>query len=401
MCASPKVCVCVQLAMYAIPRYVTIPTPPTHPNPKMCVCVCVQLGMYASPRYVTIPTQPKGMRVCTVGNVCKSKVCYHPHHPQRYVCVYSWECMQVQGMLPSPPHTHPPTPTQRYVCVCVRAVGNVCKSKVCYQPHPTHPPTPTQRHVCVQLGMYASPRYATIPTPHTHPPQPKGMCVCVCACSWECMQVQGMLPSPPHTPTHPNPKVCWECMQVQGMLPSPPHPPTHPNPKVCVCVCVYRWVPKNTLCVQMSQICVRRWGFWSVCTDESNLCAQMSPHPRFDSSKILLVKIQAFTLKTPQTNENKVSSSGYFSNPECLVGTIAQKDYWSFDHFFSSMDWKKLKKYNSLKAIASKQNDLKLYTRSEGIYARNCKMARDIIAYFTKLKVQWSRQHKRCNHTKG
>ena len=33
------------------------------------------------------------------------------------MCVYSWECMQVQGMLPSPPH--PPTPTQRYVCVCV------------------------------------------------------------------------------------------------------------------------------------------------------------------------------------------------------------------------------------------------------------------------------------------
>ena len=33
--------------------------------------------------------------------------------------------------------------------------------------------------VCVQLGMYASPRYVTIPTPPTHPPptQPKGMCV--------------------------------------------------------------------------------------------------------------------------------------------------------------------------------------------------------------------------------
>ena len=79
--------------------------------------------------------------------------------------------------------------------------------------------------VCVQLGMYASPRYVTIPTPPTQPP------------------------------TH--------------------HPP---NPKVCV----YRWVPKNTLCVQMSQICVCRWGFWSVCTDESNLCAQMSPLPSAD-----------------------------------------------------------------------------------------------------------------------
>ena len=55
---------------------------------------------------------------------------------------------------------------------------------------------------------------------------------------------------------------------------------------------------------------------------------------RPDSSKILWVRIQAFTLKTPQTNQNKVSSSGYFSNPKCLVGTIAQKDYWSFDHVF-------------------------------------------------------------------
>ena len=115
-----------------------------------------------------------------------------------YSCVSSWECMQVQGMLPSPPPTHPPTPTQRYVCVCV------------------------------QLGMCASLRYVTIPTPPTHPPQPKGMCVCVCS---------------------------WECMQVQGMLPSPPHPPTHPK-GMCVCACAYRWVPKNTLCVQMSQICV-------------------------------------------------------------------------------------------------------------------------------------------------
>ena len=96
---------------------------PTPPNPKVCVCVCVR----------------------TVGNVCKSKVCDHPHpthpptQPERCVCAcvcvcaYSWECMQVQGMLPSP--AHPPThPTK--VCVCVRTVGNVCKSKVCYHPHP-------------------------------------------------------------------------------------------------------------------------------------------------------------------------------------------------------------------------------------------------------------------------
>ena len=124
--------------MYASPRYVTIPTPPTHPPQPN-------------------PHQPKGMCVCvcTVGNVCKSKVCYHPHpHPPPHptppthpnpkvyvcVCVYSWEYVcKSQGMLPSPPH--PPTPPK---CVCVCTVENVCKPKICYHPHPTHPPTPPQ-----------------------------------------------------------------------------------------------------------------------------------------------------------------------------------------------------------------------------------------------------------------
>ena len=95
VCASLFLQLCVQLGMYASPRYVTIPTPPTHPPQPKGMCVCVQLGMCASLRYVTIPThppQPKGMCVCAVGNVCKSKVCYHPHP------------------------THPPTPK---VCVCV------------------------------------------------------------------------------------------------------------------------------------------------------------------------------------------------------------------------------------------------------------------------------------------
>ena len=168
-----------------------LPSPPTLPTHSMCatpkVCVCVQLGMYASPRYVTIPNpppQPKGMCVCTVGNVCKSKVCYHPHpiHPpppnERYVCVCdSWECMQVQGMLPSP--THPPTHPNPKVCVCVYSWE--CTQVQGMLPSPTHPPTHPNPKVCVcvQLGMYASPRYVTIPTPPTHPPQPKGMRVCV------------------------------------------------------------------------------------------------------------------------------------------------------------------------------------------------------------------------------
>ena len=190
------------------------------------------------------------------------------HHPRSSMCATPKVCVCVQlGMYP----------TQRYVCVCT--VGNVCKSKVCYHPHPTHPPTHPDPNVCVcvQLGMYASPTYVNIPHP-THPPTtPTQRYVCVC--SWECMQVQGMLPSPPHPPT---PTQRYVCVQL-GMCASPryvtiPTPPTHP-PQRYVCMCVYRWVPKNTLCVQMSQICVRRWGFWGVCTDESNLCAQMSPLP--------------------------------------------------------------------------------------------------------------------------
>ena len=117
------VCVCVQLGMYASPRSVTIPTPPTHPDPNVCVCVCVQLGMYASATYVNIP-HPTHPPTHLFGNVCKSKVCYHPHP------------------------THPPQP--KGMCVCT--VGNVCKSKVCYHPHPTHPPTPKVVYVCVQMS---------------------------------------------------------------------------------------------------------------------------------------------------------------------------------------------------------------------------------------------------------
>ena len=96
------------------------------------LCVQVQGTLSSHPPPPTHPPYPPTTRTL---------VCVQP---QRYVCVYSWECMQVQGMLPSPPHP-PPTPTQKYVCVCT--VGNVCKSKVCYHAHPpTHPP---QRYVCV------------------------------------------------------------------------------------------------------------------------------------------------------------------------------------------------------------------------------------------------------------
>ena len=131
-----------------------------------------------------------------------------------YSCVYSWECMQVQGMLPSPPH--PPTPTQRYVCVynweCVQVQGML--------PSPPHPPTHPNPKVCVcvQLGVYASPRYVTIPTPPT--PHPKGMCV-------------------------------WMCVQMSPQ-------------KHVVCT------DESDLCAQMRLLgCVYRW-VKSVCADESS-----------------------------------------------------------------------------------------------------------------------------------
>ena len=167
-----------------------LPSPPHPPTPTQRY-VCVQLGMYASPRYV-IPSPP------------------HPFHPPTHppkVCV----CVQL-GMHPSPPH--PPTPTQRYVCVCT--VGNVCNSKVCYT-IPT-PPTPTQRYV----------RVCTVGN--------------VC-----------------------NSKVCYTI----------PTPPTHPNPKVCVCVQMSPQkhvvcTDESDLCAQMRLLeCVYRW-VKSVCADESS-----------------------------------------------------------------------------------------------------------------------------------
>ena len=185
--------------MCACPRN-THPTQPT----KVCVCAysweCLQVqGMLPSPPHP--PTQP-------------TKVC---------VCAYSWECMQVQGMLPSPPH--PPThPTQRYVCVC--AYSWECMQVQRMLPSPAHPPAhPTKVCVCVcvQLGMYASPRYVTIPSPPTHPTQ---------------RYVWGMYASPRYVTI--------------------PTPPTHPPPTQ----------PKG-MCVQMSP------QKHVVCTDESDLCAQM------------------------------------------------------------------------------------------------------------------------------
>ena len=218
--------------MCASPRNVIIPpTPPTHPtdHPHSSMCATHHIRRLVCVHVLGTPTPP---------------------NLQRYVCVcaYSWECMQVQGMLLSPPH--PPTqPKGMCVCVCVQLGMYASPRYVTIPSPPTHPPT-LQRYVCVcvQLGMYASPRYVTIPSPPTHPPNPK-VCVCVC------VQL-GMYASPRYV-----------------TIPTPPtHPPTtHPTQRY-VCTdespktrCVYRWVrfvcadEAFGVCVQMSQICVRRW----------------------------------------------------------------------------------------------------------------------------------------------
>ena len=80
--------------------------------------------------------------------------------------------------------------------------------------------------VCVQLGMYASPRYVTIPTPPTHPPT-----------------------------THPTQRyVC-----------------TDESPKTR---CVYSWV--RFVCADEA---FDRW-VKSVCADESPPFSHPSPHPK-------------------------------------------------------------------------------------------------------------------------
>ena len=155
--------VCVQVqGTLPSPPPPTHPAHPTYPNRiRMVVCMQVQ-GMLSS--HPTHPTpNPSNLYW---EDVCKSKVCYHPPQPTpptqptQPIQPVLGGCMQVQGMLPSPP-TQPIQPIQ------IKSVRSyVCKSKVCH-----HPPPP--------------------PTHPTHPTYPNRIRMVVC------MQVQGMLSSPP------------------------------------------------------------------------------------------------------------------------------------------------------------------------------------------------------------
>ena len=71
--------------MYASPRYVIMPPNPPHPPNHPTHPTCIG-RMYASPRYVIIPPPPT-----------------HPTHPTYPNRIRMVVCMQVQGMLSSPP----------------------------------------------------------------------------------------------------------------------------------------------------------------------------------------------------------------------------------------------------------------------------------------------------------
>ena len=116
---------CVASNMCASARNVIIP-PPTQPRPVALHPTCVQVqGMLSSPP----PPSPDQLRC--IQHVCKCKECYHPP---------------------------PPTPDQ------LRSIQHVCKCKECYHP-PSHPPQTS----CVASNMCASARNVIIPpTPRCH-----------------------------------------------------------------------------------------------------------------------------------------------------------------------------------------------------------------------------------------
>ena len=144
------------------------PTHPTHPTTQPIQPVlggCMQVQVCYHP-----PTQPiQPIQIISVRSyVCKSKVRYHhpPHHPPTHPThptypnqIRTVVCVQVQGTLSSPP-PHPPTP-QPIQPIQIESVWSyVCKSKVCHHHPPTHPTYPNRIRmvVCMQVqGMLSSP----------------------------------------------------------------------------------------------------------------------------------------------------------------------------------------------------------------------------------------------------
>ena len=83
VCASLFLQLCVQLGMYASPRYVTIPTPPTHPPQRyVCVCMCVQM----SPQKHVVCTDESDLCAVVLGVFWE--VCSYKHAVCRVV--YDW-----------------------------------------------------------------------------------------------------------------------------------------------------------------------------------------------------------------------------------------------------------------------------------------------------------------------
>ena len=157
----------------------------------------------------------------------------HPTHPSLVAApthpTHPLPCIKVQYH-PTPPHLpHPSHPPLR-----------------CSSPHPSHPPLPCSNPThptLVAVPTHPTTHPTLVPTHPTHP---------------------SLVAAPTHT-THP-PHL------YQGAVSSHPTPPSPPTPTMCVCtdespkpVGVYRWVrsvcadESHGLCVQMSQICVRRW----------------------------------------------------------------------------------------------------------------------------------------------
>ena len=169
------------------------------------------------------------------------------------------------------PKPHVPFPTCVPMSPCLTL--KVCMSSV---PCPLNPMSP-----CLTLKVCMSsvlcPLDPMSPKPHVPMSNPKGVCMSSVLC--------------PLDPMSPKPHVPMS------------------NPKG-----VYRWVSKNLLCVQMGQICVRRWGTWPVCTDESNLCAQMSPLPHLVLNawdRTYMRYIATIQLLTSTALNNSYVSSGW------------------------------------------------------------------------------------------
>ena len=96
----------------------------------------------------------------------------------------------------------------------------------------------------------------------------------------------------------------------------------------------------------MSQTCVRRWGFWPVCADEPNLCAQMSPLPSWEIGCLLsFLNLQLFCWT------GCFSQNGILGIEPNVVSTDGDYDARriytlndiSSHRIFGAADWKKFK----------------------------------------------------------